>query len=305
MSQNVLMVRGQNNDRIWEEMQTRLPVVVTQKIPFRIRLEIPATPIVQGGSLPLKVIADRDEGYNEKIRVLLLQNPPGCSSANATEIPEGQNEVVIPLNAAANAPIRISPIAIRAIGAAPPPPGAPEPQRGNRGRGNRGRGVYETCSNWAPVSVEGPYFKLDFQQAVVEQGNDVPYVVKVEPLREFEGEAELKLVGLPANAVAEPLKLTRDQKELTFAVKAAADTPTGMNKNLLCEIRVPLGEQSVSFTMGSGRLRVDPPSQAKPAAPVAKAAESAPKPVSRLEQLRQEQAAREAAQSAGAVTESE
>lgn len=296
MTQKILMVRGQNNDRIWEEQQDRLPVVVTKPTPFRVRLETPKTPIVQGGQMPLKVVIERDEGFKDLVRVVLVQNPPGCSSATATEIPIDQTSVDIPLNAAANAPVRMSSIAVRAIS---------RPANRQRGQGGGGGGggdrprgggqSWETCSNWVPVSVEGPYFKADFQQAVIQQGQDGKVLVKIEKLRDFDGEAEITLVGLPANMTAEPLKMTKDQQELTFAVKAAADTPLGQVKNILCQVRVPQGGESIPFTVGTGRLRVDPPSKDQPAV----AASGSDKPVSRLEQLRREQAAREAAQSAG------
>jgi hypothetical protein len=262
---------------------------VTKPAPFRIRLEEPKAPIVQQGSLPLKVTVERDEGFADSIRVLLVQNPPGCSSANATEIPPDKNEVIIPLNAAANAQTKTWPVAVRAI--------SRTQRQGQRGQGGGRRGgggvSYETASNWVPLHVEGPYFKLDFQQAVVEQGAETKLTVKVEKLRDFEGEADIKLVGLPANATAEPLKATKDIKELSFTVKAAADTPVGQNKNLLCEIKVPVNGEMVPSTLGTGRLRVDPMPKEKP-----KATEtaSAAKPASRLEQLRQEQAAREANQ---------
>lgn len=291
LSQQILLVRGQNNDRIWEEEQRRLPVVVTQAAPFRVRLEEPKAPVVQSGSIPLKVVVERNDGFNDSIRVLLVQNPPGCSSANATEIPPDKNEVIIPLNAAANAQTKTWPIAVRAISRAQRPQG----QRSQGGGGRRGGGgvSYETASNWVPLRVEGPYFKLDFQQAVVEQAAETKLTVKVEKLRDFDGEADIKLVGLPANATADPLKATKDIKELTFTVKAAADTPVGQNKNLLCEVSVPVNGEQVPQTLGTGRLRVDPMPKEKP-----KATETAStaKPASRLEQLRQEQAAREANQ---------
>jgi hypothetical protein len=238
------------------------------------------------------VLAERDEGFQDIIRVVLVQNAPGCSSATATEIAPDQTEATIPLNAAANAPIRVSSIAVRAVSRA----NRERNRGGGGGRGGPG-GSWEMCSNWVPLSVEGPYFKTEFQQAVVEQGKEARVFVKVEKLRDFEGEAEVTLVGLPANATAGPLKITKDQTELTFTVKAGMDTPVGLVKNLLCQVKVPQGTETIPFTVGTGRLRVDP---ASTDAPVVAKAQPEEKPISRLEQLRREQAAREAAQSAAA-----
>ena len=55
------------------------------------------------------------------------------------------------------------------------------------------------------------------------------------------------LVGLPAKAEAAPLKLTKDQKELVFTVKAATDTPPGTTKGLLCQVQVPLNGGSIAM----------------------------------------------------------
>jgi hypothetical protein len=93
------------------------------------------------------------------------------------------------------------------------------------------------------------------------------------------------------------LKLTKDQKELVFTVKTAPDTPPGTTKGVLCQVQVPMNGEKIAHSLGTGRLRVDPPP--KEAAPVvAKPAEPAaapPKPISRLEQLRLEQKARDEA----------
>jgi hypothetical protein len=131
-------------------------------------------------------------------------------------------------------------------------------------------------------------------------------LVKVEKRRDWEGEAAVTLVGLPAKAEAAPLKLTKDQKELVFTVKTAADTPAGTTKGLLCQVQVPLNGELIAHSLGTGRLRVDPPPKEAPAATPAPAAATAaappPKPISRLEQLRNEQKARDEAAKNGAAT---
>jgi hypothetical protein len=294
-SQKILMVRGQNNDRVWEEEQLRIPVAVTEAAPFRVRLVQPHVPLIQGGALPLKVVVQRDEGFNDSIRVVLLQAPPGISTSTATEIPADKDEIEIPLNANGKAPTKSWPIAVRAISRRAPPQGARN--GGNRGRGQGGPS-WEVCSNWVSVTVEPAYFNLDFPQVAMEQGNETPYVVKVKKLRDLPAEAKVELVGLPANAAAQPLSLSDDGSELAFTVTAAADTPVGQVKNVLCQIKIPVNGELISFSLGNGKLRIDP---TKVVAKTEKPAEKpAPKPepakaLSRLEQLRQEQAAREAA----------
>jgi hypothetical protein len=278
LSQEPMLVRGRNAERMWTERQERMPVVVTNPAPFKVRIEPPKAPIVQGGGCSLKVVVERTGDYKEAINVLLLQNPPGCSSNTAAQIPKDQNETVITLNAASNAAVRTSPIAVRAFADI------------------NGRTI-ETCSEFVPLTVDAPFLKFDFQQAAVAQGQETQMVVKVEKRRDFEGEAEVKLVGLPAKTEVAPLKLTKDQPELVFTIKAAADTPVGTSKDVLCQVQVPFNGEMIAHSLGSGRFRVDPPPKEAPAvaAKPAEPSKSPPKPISRLEQLRLEQKARDEA----------
>ncbi|HVJ69736.1 MAG TPA: PPC domain-containing protein [Caulifigura sp.] len=278
LHQEPMLIRGRNAERMWTEYQDRMPVVVTNAAPFKVRIEPPKAPVVQGGGCSLKVVVERAPEYKEAINVLLLQNPPGCSSNTAAQIPKDQNEVIITFNAASNAAVRTSPIAVRAFADI------------------SGRTI-ETCSEFVPLTVEAPFIKFEFEQAAVIQGKETQVLVKVEKRRDWDGDADVTLVGLPAKAEATPLKLTKDQKELIFTVKAATDTPPGMTKGLLCQVQVPLNGEKVAHSLGTGRLRVDPPPKEAPAAAPkpAEPAAAPPKPISRLEQLRLEQKARDEA----------
>ena len=281
VQQKMLMIRAQNNDRVWEELITRIPVVVTEKLPFKCWIETPAVPIVRAGSMQLIVKCEKQEGWDEDIAVRLLQNPSGVNSSTSSKIPKGQTQTIINLNAAGNAAVQESMIACRCITKV-------------------GNGNVECCTPFVPLRVEEQYVTFKFAQGAVQQGQETPYVVTVEKRKDFEGEAEVNLVGLPANATCEPMKLTKDTPELIFTIKAAENTPTGMTKNLLCQLKVPESGTTIFHNLGSGVLRVDPPppkpkepkpETEKPKPQVAKA----PRPLSRLEMLRQQQKEREAA----------
>ncbi|MFG0334749.1 MAG: PPC domain-containing protein, partial [Maioricimonas sp. JB049] len=271
--QDLLMVRGQNNNYVWTEEQRRLAVVVTEKVPFRISVETPKVPLVRGGSMQLKVTCEKDEGWDEEIQLLVLQNPSGVNSSRSVKIPKGKNEAFIPMNAAGNAAVLETMIALRAIATV-------------------GNGSVETCTPFFPIRVEEQYATFEFAQAAVERGKEGAMLVTVTKRKDWEGEAEVKLLGLPANATAEPLKLTSDMTELTFTVKTTEKTPISDNKNVFCQLLVPEAGDTILHSLGNGRLRVDPPppqpkktEEPKPQPKVA-AAEAKPKPLSRLEQLR-------------------
>ncbi len=282
LAQNNLMIRGQNAERVWEEEEVRMPVVVTAAAPFKVRLVPPSVPIVQGGSMNLKVIAERSEGFVDEIKVDVLQDPAGCSSSRSINIPKEQSEVDIPINAAGNAAVGESMIAVRATAKV-------------------GNGTMESCTTFVPLRVEEQYITFEFQAAAVEQGRETPLAVKVTKRKDFEGEAEVELLGLPAKTTAEKLKLTRDTPELIFTVKTEGDSPEGNHKNLLCRVMIPENGDSILHNLGTGRLRIDKPAPAPTNAPpaTAQAPEPTAKPLSRLEQLRQAQQAREAAAASG------
>ncbi len=121
----------------------------------------------------------------------------------------------------------------------------------------------------------------------------------LEVLRPFEGEAVARLVGVPESVRIAPLKITKDTKELRFAVETDAQARPGKTGDMFVQVDVPTGKGFATHRIALGSImRFDAPRKAAPA-PVAKAAApveakpaapaAAPAPVvlSRLEQLRQ------------------
>lgn len=271
--QDVLMIRGQNNNRVWEERMNRIPIVVTEKAPFKVWIETPPVPLVRGGSMNLVVKCEKAEGWDEEISLVMLQNPPGVNASGSVKIAKGQTEAQIPMNAAGNAAVRESMIALRCIA-------------------NVKNGPIELCTPFVPLRVEEQYVTFEFIQAAVEQGKEVGFPVKVKKRKDFEGEANVTLLGLPANSEAPPLKLTKEMEELSFVIKATEGTPPGMSTNVFCQVLIPESGTTILHNLGSGRLRVDTPLPPKPNAPEPMpmpevAATPAPaKPLSRLEMLR-------------------
>lgn len=285
--QDHMLVRGQNNRAVWTESVDRIPVVVCKQTPFDVKIVPPKVPIVRGGRMNLKVVAEKAEGFDNDIRVLLLQNAPGVSSSRSVSIKKGETEALIPLNASGNAPIMESMIAVRAYATV-------------------GDATVEICTPFAPLRVEDKYVNLKFQQAAVEQGQDAAVLVDVEQFTDFEGEAEVVLSGLPAKATTEPMKITKETEELTFIVKTDPETPAGNHKSLFCTVKVIENGEEIHHHIAGGRLRVDKPlpkpvAKAEPEKkeePKPKAAPQ-PKPLSRLELLRKQREERLAEQAAG------
>lgn len=271
------LVLGQNNIIVWSRTVDRLPVAVTEECPYTIEIVEPKVPLVRGGSMGLKVRANRKPGFKAAISVYLPWNPPGVGSAGGIAIPEGQNEAVIPMNADGGAELRTWKIMVNGDSGVP-------------------SGPIRVSSQLANLTIAAPYLGMTFQAASVEQGKEVDMAVKVAKVIDFPGEAEVALIGLPNKVTTDAKKITKDTTDLVFHIKTDKVSPAGNHANLFCQVVVTQNGEPVLHNIGTGSLRIDVPlppkapasvETSKPAAPPPPAAAPA-KPLSRLEKLRLE-----------------
>jgi hypothetical protein len=267
-----------NNQTVYHRHEAdRVAAAVTEAAPFKIEVAEPKAPVVQNGSLNLKVTATRAEGFKGPITVVPLWVPPGMGIQGSATIPEGSTEVVLTMNAAGNA-------------------GAKKWKTALLASGDAGAGPVWVSSQLFAVEVAPPPVGLAMTRAAVEQGKPADVACQVTVNAPFDGEATVKLLGLPAKATAPDRKLTKDSKEVTFAVATEPGTPVGKHK-VFCQVVLTVNGEEVALSTGGAELRVDAPLPATPAAPAAKADPATPaapaKRVSRLEQLRAEQEAKE------------
>ncbi|WP_169974078.1 PPC domain-containing protein [Tautonia rosea] len=274
LAHTVELVQGRNNIPFWTRSVDRLAVSVSEEAPFSIEVVEPKVPLVRNGVMQLKVVATRVEGFTAPIAVSLPWNPPGIGSAGGVSIPEGQNEALIPLNAADNAGLATWKIVVDGSSTGP-------------------SGPVTVSSQLVPLTIAEKFLTFEFERAAAEQGSEAPLLVKINQLTPFEGEATVTLVGLPNAATVEPTTITKDAEEIIFPIKIAPETPEGTHKNLFCQVVITQNGEPIHHNLGSTELRVDKPlpkeqPKAEAAAPVPPKPE-AKKPLSRLEQLRLEE----------------
>jgi hypothetical protein len=279
LSQRTMLVRGQNNVDVWGHTADRMAAVVTEALPFELEIVQPQSPIVRGGSKGLKVVAKRQEGFNQPIAIRMLYNPPGIGSSGSISIAADQNQAEIPLTANASAAIGTWPIAVT-------------------GTATVGNGPVEAATQMAQLEIADTFMSFAFEKSAGELGQQVEFLVNVENKAGYEGEAAIELLGLPANTStdADPKKITSDTEQVAFPVAIAQEAKPGVYKSLVCRATVIVNGEPVVYTQGTGELRVDeplPPKVAAPAAAPTPAAPAAPQPqaeapkrLSRLEQLR-------------------
>ncbi|MEM7603100.1 MAG: hypothetical protein AAF357_17015 [Verrucomicrobiota bacterium] len=108
---------------------------------------------------------------------------------------------------------------------------------------------------------------------------------------------------MPAHATVPIMKIDKSTSDLNLPIQTTEKTPVGQHKNLFCTVTLMQNGEPVVHRVGMGGVfRVDPkpkePVAAKPAAEKKVLAKNEPKekPLSRLEQLRQEAQKEAAAQ---------
>lgn len=286
----------------------QLPIAVVDEIPFSIEIIEPKVPLVQNGSMQLKIVAHRKEGFKAPITVEFPFRSPGVGTVPNVTIPEGQTEVFYPLNANGNAAVgkwRVFALAYANVDAGS---GERMSRRGRRGRGV-GQSVAFASSQLATIEVAPPYVQFAMERSAVEQAKETEIVVKVTHNKPFEGAAKVKLVGLPNKVTAPELDLTKDMAELIFKVSTDATSPPGTHKNIFCQVVITENGEPISHNVGSTELRIDkplpPPKTPAPTPMPTQVAEQKPMPqpmpekrLSRLEQLRIE-AMKKAAEAGG------
>ncbi len=258
----------------------KLAIAVVDELPFQLEIVEPKVPLVRNGSMQLKIVAHRKEGFDKPINVQLPFRPPGVGASSSVTIPQGQNEVLYPLNANGNAEIKKWPI--YALGSA---------DVGGEGW---------VASQMATLQIAAPFVTVALERAAVEQGQKTEIFGKLTVNQPFEGNATVQLVGLPHMVAAPELSITKETGEVSFAVTSDKASPAGTHKNVICQVIITANnEPIVHSNVGVTELRIDEPLPPKPNAPPAaaaapaeaKPAEPAPAPekrLTRLEKLRLE-----------------
>jgi hypothetical protein len=287
--QTVELITGPPGQSIyWKYEPDRAAVAVTEEAPFSIEVVEPKAPLVQGGSMQLKILAKRKGKFAGPITVYPLFNPPGVSSASAVTIAANATEVLMPMNAASNAQVRKWKTAFVAVADA-------------------GKGPVWTSSQLATIEVAQPFVTATVERGAVEQGKKTELLVKLTHLTPFEGKAKIRLLGLPVKATTQEMEFTKDSKEVLFEIATDKTSPAGLHRNLFCQVLITRDNEPILANTGYSELRIDvpivkkTPSPPAPPNPMVKTPTppAPPKRLTRLEKLRLEQEEREKEASKG------
>jgi hypothetical protein len=273
-----------NNAVYWTRTVDRLALAVTEPAPFRVTIVEPARLLPRGGAAQVEVLVERQAGFDRPVIVSLLQDSPGVASRKDVKVDGGADRAVISLTANDAAALGGWPLVAVA-------------------RADH-QGELWVSSQLATLQVIAPFVRLALPQAVGPRGATATLAGELHVDRAFTGEATARLVGLPPHCAAAPLTLTADARELRFTVTIGPEARLGRHRNIFCELVVVEDGRPVTHHVGRTELRVDAP-QADAPPPPAPTSGTATRPLTRLEQLRAEHAARLARARAAAAAAAE
>ena len=247
----------------------RLPIAVVNSLPFKIEIVQPKAPLVRDGSINIKVVVHRDEGFTAPITLQFPFRSPGVGTRGTVQIPEGQSEATYPLNANGNAQIRQWPMYILA-------------------NSNVGGNAWAS-SQLATLNVAERFVTFEIARASCEPGQETQFVCKLTHITSFEGKATAELIGIPPHTEVAKMEFDKTTEQLVFTVKTKPETPIGKHTGVFCRVTIPFEGDSIVATAGRSELQIDKPLPTKVAVKpvVAPPKPPAEKPLSRLEKLRQ------------------
>ena len=238
---DVEMVDGPNNTSYYTTRADKLYVAVTESAPFKVHISEPKVPLVQGGSMDLKINVERKAGFDEPVNVKMMWNPPGVGSQSDMTIPKGAAAGTYQLNATGNAEPRKWKIAVIASSTV------------------KG-GQLHVSSQLATLEIGEPYVVGKIETLAANPGDTPKLICKLDQKKPFEGKATLKLMGLPDKITAPEAEITSEDKEVVFNLKIDPKCPFGSHKQLFCAADIKANSQSIPHSIGAGGvLRVVPP----------------------------------------------
>ena len=262
-------VLGQPNNSLYYSCTVdKLAFAVVEKLPYRLEIVQPKSPMVRGGSKTIKVIAHRDDGFDAQINVQFPFRTPGVGTTYQVSMPKGKSEIDYPLNANSKAQLGKFPMYV--IGT------------------SNFKGPAWCSSQLAELEVAEPFVTAEIPRMSIVRGESTQLICKLNQLKPFEGEATAEILGVPANIICEPKKtFNKDTKELVFNIQTNEKSPFGKHGGLHCHVVIQQNGEPVVSRAGNALLQINKPKPvpkskvaAKKPAPKANP-KPAPKPVAK------------------------
>lgn len=233
----------------WRAVQVNEYIVaVTEPAPFSIDIEQPSVALVRGGELSIPVKVARHNGFSGPVEFSVGYVNGAIDTPPPTVIPADKDEGVVTLGAQPTAPIGVSPLVV--IGSTIHETIDPF----------LGAGQVRVSSKIVELLVSEPYLELASQPTSIRRGERKNYIWRVNQKNPFDGEARVRLLGLPKGVtVMEPYPTVKgNSQEIAFEIQATDEALLGQVTGIGCEVIVPVRDQQITQRTGRGSLRIDP-----------------------------------------------
>ena len=253
---SAIQIVAEPNQSVYKTVSVnRLAVAVVDELPFSIEIVEPKVPLVRNGSMQLKIIAHKKDGWDETINVQFPFHPPGVGASSSVDLPKGKNEVLYPINANGNAEIKKW--QVYALGTS---------------------GGMWASSQLANLEIANPFVTFELQRAACEQGQEAQVLCKLTQHAPFEGNAQTRLLGIPPKVATTELGFDSQTQELIFDLKTEPDSPVGKH-NLHCQVTIMQNGEPIVSGVGDVQLQIDEPLPPPADAPEQPKPEPMPEPV--------------------------
>ena len=123
-------------------------------------------------------------------------------------------------------------------------------------------GQMYVSSQLADLEVSAPFVTGKIETAWVNPGKPGKLTVNLQPAKSFEGNATIRLCGLPEKVSAPEKTITKDDHEVVFDLTVDPACPAGSRRNLFCAVEVPQSGRVIPHIIAAGGiLRVAQPKQ--------------------------------------------
>lgn len=226
-----------------QNLNAHVALGVGQRPQIRLRTEVQE--VVFGKQLTgsIKVLVDRDEGFNEAVTLAVTPDPkqgglPGNITAGLKPIPKDQNEVVITFVGTDKAPLGEFTAALTGT-----------IKQGKTTVAQTVPGI--TLKLQAPMSLT-----LSPEAEQIEAGKELKAKVTVERNPSLTGEVVLTFQNLPKGVTVDAAKIPADQSEIEVILKVAADAAKGAVNNVSVKGEATVGKAKLAATSANVKLNV-------------------------------------------------
>ncbi len=282
------LVRGPADAIYWEHSTNRLALCTREEVPIRLQFIQPAAPLMQDGTLDLRVAVERQPGFDGDIHLIVPWLPPWIDAEPNLTIPAEATEATLRLRAWQQAEKATWPVVVEGA--------ADTASRRRRARSSSGSSTIPSGDAPPPVAlypraVSSLPVELKisaapavghFEEAAAEQGQVITVNCKLTATDQLRDVSDLvaTLEGLPNRVQCEPVRIEAQPQIIQFQVRVDASAPVGQFVGLACRLSGKMAGEAVSCVVSrDGSLAIASPGQI--------ARDEQGRPLNRIDALRQ------------------